>query len=289
MTKSLDWFRTVKSLPSLPEQINSVLVATGSTSSMDYNIVEIIQYDPSMALSVLKVANSPVYGYSGKISSLQQAAGLLGPGTIKNIILRTPIWERHLTNRQNDTQIDFSDLWIHCGATASLSGGLGRMIGGLESDVCFTAGLIHDAGFIALSAYCPKELAIAFETSHNEKISLLDAEKKVLGFNSSDVGMSLMSAWNFPESLVDLYRSDDKDNESRWVSKPIAVVILAKLLLREWGYSGCSHIQGEPVKEQLLEFLEITTDDLSNWEVELRKYVILAMRVLKGKASLNTA
>ena len=162
MTKSLDWFRTIKNLPSLPEQINSLLVATGSTSSMDYNIAEIIQYDPSMALSVLKFANSPVYGYSGKISSLQQAAGLLEPGTIKNIILRTPILGRHLTNRQNDTPIDFSDLWVHCGATASLSGDLGRLIGGLESDVCFTAGLIHDAGIIALSAYYPKELAKAW-------------------------------------------------------------------------------------------------------------------------------
>ena len=283
MTKSLDWFQTIKNLPSLPEQINSVLVATGSTSSMDYNIVEIIQYDPSMALSVLKVANSPVYGYSGKISSLQQAAGLLGPGTIKNIILRTPILERHLTKRQNDTPIDFSELWVHCGATASLSGGLGRLIGGLESDVCFTAGLIHDAGIIALSAYCPKELAKAFEISHNEKICLLDAEKKVFGFNSSDVSVELMSAWNFPDSLIDLFRSDDEDNKSSWVSKPIAVVVLAKLLLNEWGYPGCSHMQGEPDKEKLLQFLKITTDDLSNWEDELRKYVALAMRVLKGE------
>ena len=284
MTKSLDWFRTIKSLPSLPEQINSVLVATGSTSSMDYNIVEIIQYDPSMALSVLKVANSPVYGYSGRISSLQQAAGLLGPGAIKNIILRTPILERYLTNRQNDTPIDFSDLWMHCGMTASLSGGLGRLIGGLESDVCFTAGLIHDTGVIALSAYCPKELAKAFETSQNEKICLLDAEKKVFGFNSSDLSMELMNAWNFPESLLDLYRSGDKDNKSSWISKPIAVVVLAKLLLKEWGYPSCSHMQREPDKERLLQFLEITTDDLSNWEVELRKYVMLAMRVLKGES-----
>jgi HD-like signal output (HDOD) protein len=282
MTTSLDWFRTVKNLPSLPEQINSVLVATGSTSSMDYNIVEIIQYDPSMALSVLKVANSPVYGYSGKISSLQQAAGLLGPGAIKNIILRTPILERHFTNHQNVTPIDFRDLWMHCGATASLSGGLGRLIGDLESDVCFTSGLIHDAGVMALSAYCPIELANAFETSRNEKICLLDAEKKVFGFNSSDVSLALMNAWNFPESLLGLFRSVGKDNNSSWVSKPIAVVVLAKLLLKEWGYPGCSHMQEEPDKEQLLQFLQIKTDDLSSWEVELRKYVVLAMRVLKG-------
>ncbi len=283
MNKSLEWLRTIKNLPSLPEQINSVLVATGSTSSMDYNIVEIIQYDPSMALSVLKVANSPVYGYSGKISSLQQAAGLLGPGTIKNIILRTPILERHLTSHENDTPIDFSDFWVHCGVTASLSGGLGRLIGALESDVCFTAGLIHDAGIIALSAYYPKELAKAFETSRNEKICLLDAEKKVFGFNSSDVSMELMGAWNFPESLLDLYRSDEKDNKSSWVSKPVAVVVLAKLLLQEWGYPGCSHMPEEPCKEKLLQFLEITTDDLSNWEDELRKYVMLVMGGYKGE------
>lgn len=283
MIKPLNWFRTIKSLPSLPEQINSVLVATGSTSSMDYNIVEIIQYDPSMALSVLKVANSPVYGYSGKISSLQQAAGLLGPGAIKNIILRTPILERYLTNRQNDTPLDFNDLWAHCGVTASLSGGLGRLIGDLESDVCFTAGLIHDIGIIALSAYCPKELAKAFETSHNEKIDLLDAEKKVFGYNSSDVSMELMDAWNFPRALSDLYRSDNGENKSRWISKPIAVVELAKLLLKEWGYPGCSHIKREPDKDQLLQFLQITTDDLSNWEQELKKYMMLAIRVLKGE------
>ena len=71
MNKSLEWFRSVKSLPSPQEQINNVLVNIGSSSSIDFNIVEIIQYDPSMALSVLKVANSPLYGYSAKISSLQ--------------------------------------------------------------------------------------------------------------------------------------------------------------------------------------------------------------------------
>jgi HD-like signal output (HDOD) protein len=287
MTKTLDWFRTIKNLPSLPEKINNVLVATGSTSSMDYNIVEIIQYDPSMALSVLKVANSPVYGCSGKILSLQQAAGLLGPGAIKNIILRTPILERYLTNQQDNTPIGFNDLWMHCGMTASLSGRLGRLIGDLESDVCFTGGLIHDAGVIALSAYYPKELAEAFEIFHNEKICLLDAENKVFGFNSSDVSMELMDAWNFPKSLSGLYQSDNKDNKSSWISKPVAVVDLAKLLLKEWGYPDCSYMQEDIDKEKLLQFLEITTGDLSNWEAELRKYVALAMRALKGKGNLG--
>ncbi|MBT5469496.1 MAG: HDOD domain-containing protein [Nitrospina sp.] len=280
MKKSLHWFRSIKNLPSLPEQINSVLVATGSTSSMDYNIVEIIQYDPSMALSVLKVANSPVYGYSKKISSLQQAAGLLGPGAIKNIILRTPILERYLTDQKNVPPIDFSALWLHCGITASLSGGLGRLIGNLESDVCFTAGLIHDAGAIALSAFYPQELAEAFEISKKEKISLLDAEKKVFGFNSSEVNNELMTAWNFPDSLLDSY-SDSLESMPPQVSKQMTVVALAKLLASEWDYPSCTHPHNEPSKEILLKSLKITANDLSEWEPELKKYALLAVSFLK--------
>ena len=90
-------------------------------------------------------------------------------------------------------------------------------------------------------------------------------------FNSSDLSMELMNAWNFPESFSDLYHSDDKGNKSSWVSKPIAVVVLAEILLVEWGYPGCSQMQGEPDKEQLLIFLEITTDDLTNWGDGLKK------------------
>lgn len=283
MTISLNAFRALKNLPSLPERINSVLVATGSTSSMDYNIVEIIQFDPSMALSVLKVANSPVYGYSAKISSLQQAAGLLGPGAIKNIILRTPILERYLTDHPTESPISFEDLWLHSGVTAALAGGLGRLIGNLESDVCFTSGLIHDAGVIALSAFYPQELAKAFETSRNEKMNLLDAEKKVLGFNSNEVSKELMTAWNFPTSLINLYRSDSLDNKAGSASKPMAVVALAKLLSREWGYPGCSHIPEDIHQEKLLQFLEITPEDLSRWQPELKKYADLAMTEIKGE------
>jgi hypothetical protein len=64
-------------------------------------------------------------------------------------------------------------------------------------------------------------------------------------------------------------------------------VDLAKILLKEWGYSDCSHMQEDIDKEKLLQFLKITTRDLSNWETKLRKYVVLAMRVLKGKGNLG--
>ena len=70
MNKSLEWFRSVKSLPSPPEQINNILDAIGSPSSIDYNIVEIIKYDPSMVLScLLYTSPSPRDGLLSRMPS----------------------------------------------------------------------------------------------------------------------------------------------------------------------------------------------------------------------------
>jgi HD-like signal output (HDOD) protein len=156
-----------------------------------------------MAMAVLKVANIPIYGYPGQISSLQQAAGLLGPGMIKNIILRTPILERF--SGKTALSIDFLQLWIHSGIIAAISGGLGRLIGGMESDVSFTCGLIHDTGAIALSVYFPAAFSRAQDFADKNQVGLIEAEQQVLGFSHLEVAGEMMehgaSPYNFPKSF----------------------------------------------------------------------------------------
>ena len=108
----------------------------------------------------------------------------------------------------------------------------------------------------------------------------MDAEKKVFGFNSYSVSKTLFTAWNFPEPLSDLHQMED--NKPGLGSKEIAVVALAKLLSRDWGYPGCYHLTREIDKERLLKYLEISSHDLSSWEPGLRKDAMLAANDSKG-------
>ncbi|MCH7622489.1 MAG: HDOD domain-containing protein, partial [Nitrospinae bacterium] len=124
----VDEFVTAEGLPSLPGQILNILDELGRTSAMDYTVLQKIQYDPAIALSVLKAANSPLYGYASRISSLQQAAGLLGPGAIRNIVLTTPILERYQDNGGLHSPLDHSRLWLHMTVTAALASGNGYAI-----------------------------------------------------------------------------------------------------------------------------------------------------------------
>jgi HD-like signal output (HDOD) protein len=278
---TLDWFRSLKNLPSLPEQIDNVLMATGTSSSMDYSIVEMIQYDPAMAVAVLRVANTPMYGYPGQISSLQQAAGLLGPGAIKNIILRTPIIERFSNNSSQVFPIDHLQLWLHSGVTAAISGGLGRFIGGMESDVSFTSGLIHNVGIIALTVYFPETYAEVLDVMDKNQTDLITAEKQTLGFSHPEVAGEMMEAWGFPSQLSQAILQYTEPAKSKMNWEIAAVVALAKSLACEWGFpSGLKGLK-TPERESLQALLGLSAKELKSWEPQLRKYAEFSLDTMK--------
>jgi HD-like signal output (HDOD) protein len=278
---TLDPFRSLKYLPSLPEQVENVLRATGTSSSMDYSIVEMIQYDPSMAMAVLKVANTPIYGYPGQISSLQQAAGLLGPGAIKNIILRIPILERYSGQPSEALSLDYLQLWIHSGVTAAICGGLGRLIGGMESDVSFTTGLIHEVGTIALSVHDPVAFNKAQDFAEKNQVGLIEAEKQVLGFSHLDIAGEMMKEWGFPLQLcqVILQCANPEKNNMNW--ELASIVALAKSFATEWGFPSSIKNTASIERDNLLALLGISEKKLREWEPELKKYVEFALDTMQ--------
>lgn len=276
---TLDRFQSLKSLPSLPEKIDNVLMATGTSSSMDYSIVEMIQYDPAMAMAVLKVANTPIYGFPGQISSLQQAAGLLGPGSIKNIILRTPIIERF--SEKSALPIDYLQLWVHSGITAAISGGLGRFIGGIESDVSFTSGLIHNTGLIALTVYFPTAFTKVQGFMDQNQVDLIEAEKQTLGFTHLEVAGEMIDSWGLPPQLSQVIRqyTAPEKNKPNW--EIASVVALAKTLACEWGFP--SGLKGDTniEREELLDLIGVSEKELLKWESELKKYAEFSLDTMK--------
>ena len=141
----LDAFIQWEGLPSLPSQLIKTIDQVGTSSSMDYDIVEKIKYDVAIACRILKQANSQLYGYAGKISSLQQACGLLGLEMIKNIVFTTPALELFQDKELNpELSIDFSRQWKSLVVSAVISEWLGNQQIEMDSDVCFVAGFCRE-------------------------------------------------------------------------------------------------------------------------------------------------
>ena len=232
----LDAFIQWEALPSLPLQLTKTIDQIGIASSMDYDIVEKIKYDASIACRILKQANSALYGYAGKISSLQQACGLLGLEMVKNIVFTTPAAE-FFQSESTDPHlfVDYSNLWKHLAISGAISEWLGCQKSDLDSDECFSAGLIQGIGKIALAASQPALLQECHQNSIKEKISLEDAEQRNFGFSHWDVGLKLATAWGYPSSLINLFKKQNK-NPATEVCKLSDTVQLAKFIADKLGY-----------------------------------------------------
>lgn len=268
-TIQLEQFGNLSSLPSLPSQILSVLDEVGRASTMDYNIVRMIQYDASIACRVLKVANDPLYGYHRKIGSLQQASALLGPGVIKNTILTTSLLERFAKHNYVG-KIDYPRIWLHSSVTAAIAGCLGHLLRDIEADVCFTAGLIHDIGKIALAVDHPDVFIEILELAGKEKISLARAEQKVLGFCTADISAVMTKHWGFPETLVEALANCSRPEPAKITSALSAILKLAKSLTITWGYADGMETCYPHQSEEAIAVLKI--ENLETWKPELQEY-----------------
>ncbi|MBZ7945759.1 HDOD domain-containing protein [Campylobacter sp. RM10532] len=85
--------QSVEVLPSLPDTISKLRkYIEESRSNLEINkIADIISSDPLMTTKLLRLANSPFYGFSREITSLNQVVSLLGIGNIINTIMADSI------------------------------------------------------------------------------------------------------------------------------------------------------------------------------------------------------
>lgn len=271
MSLPTDWFMDLEGLPTLPGQILKALDEINNTSAMDYNILRLVQNDAAIALKVLKLANAPIYGYPSSISSIQQALGLLGPQVVRNIILTISILERFNDHAQGDCDTDYAKAWIHSAVTASLAGFLGRRHDELEQDVCFTAGLIHDAGKIVLSAHNPTAFNKILALAKRQKISTLQASREILGYPYPEIMAELAEIWQFPDPLVRVYKNLSVMDTAETEDKLTGVVCFAKCLAFQFGYPDGIEKVKPVMSDYLYKLLNISKKDMAAWDQPLRK------------------
>ena len=79
--------RQCDSLPTLPAAALRILQLTNEQTTSTEELGKIIARDPALSVKVLRAVNSPFYGIPQKISSVQQAAVMLGLHSVKMLVL----------------------------------------------------------------------------------------------------------------------------------------------------------------------------------------------------------
>lgn len=191
----------VSSIQPLPDTALKLMNVMSDPRSTLGNIVDTIKYDQAVTGQVLKLCNSSFFGLSRKVTSLDDA--MLCLGTVKVLQLVMSVHTNNmLSSQQRGYGLEPGVLWKHSVAVALASSLFAQRLKLPDTNLVFTAGLLHDIGKVILNEYVAEDFSEIVRRVADEHISFVEAEHQVLGFSHEEVGGMIAERWKLPPAIV---------------------------------------------------------------------------------------
>jgi len=187
------------SLPTLPVVAFQIGEVVHSRNASVQQVSDLLRSDPATSAKLLRLVNSPYFGIPGGVSDVARAIPFVGFHTLYQLVLSISVLD---TLRIDAGGHDPRALWTHALTVATAAREIAEEIRFSDPGACFTAGLLHDMGKIALAKLAPARLAAAFETMRAEGVSLEVAELRHGLAPHDRIGSRLARQWKFPASLA---------------------------------------------------------------------------------------
>ncbi len=222
----------VRDLPTLPKVLDEVSKLVERPDSSTEDVARLISMDQVLSAKVLKMVNSPVYGFPGRISSIQHALVLLGFNVLRSIIVSTSVFEVMTENMVG--------LWEHSLGCAMACGATARMLGFKDAEEYSVAGLLHDLGKVVATVQLPDLKPEIARVAAEKDLFYLEAEREVLGFGHDRINAWLADHWKLPANIKEGLSYHHKPHLAQLYPEMASVVHLGDFLARafEYGFSG---------------------------------------------------
>ncbi|GAC1031480.1 HDOD domain-containing protein [Pseudomonas sp. No.21] len=164
-------------------------------------IAKLISQDPGLSGALLKIVNSPFYGLTNRIASIQQAVNLLGCNTVINLINAQSI-KGEMTD---ETIVTLNRFWDTAQDVAMTCLTLAKRIGHQQADEAYALGLFHNCGIPLMLKRFPDYMTVLEEAyaSANAERRIVDTENRLLNTNHAVVGYFTARSWRLPEHLCE--------------------------------------------------------------------------------------
>lgn len=259
---------SIKNLPTLPTVAGNVIELTQNPESTAFDIATAISHDQALASKVLRLANSAYYGFPRKISTINYAVVILGLNNIKNIVLSTSVMDRFSETGDNQ-MLDRRDFWKHSLLCGIISKKIAEHMGIKTAEELFLCGLLHDFGKLILDQYFNNDFVKALLLSKNEKISLMEAENQVFGFNHSGVGALVLKRWRLPISLVRAVERHHLPDETLEGFRVTAIVHVADYLCRRIGIGSGGDEVLPQLNKKAYKLVDLTSAQIKKMSVAI--------------------
>jgi putative nucleotidyltransferase with HDIG domain len=271
----------VGELPASPAIVSSVMGLTSNLDSPVVDISKVLSADQSLAAKVLKLSNSPFYGRSKAVKTLEEAILLLGFYEVRSLVMAT---SAHNMYNQDDTGDMASKLWRHSLSTAVTARQIAAKIKFPNKDELFIAALLHDIGKLVLLQQIPGRYRDIVTHIEQNSLSFYEIENWELNFTHCDVADILLEQWSFPQSLRQaIFDHHSLPPIEEGVRPPMSYVIhLANNLAKELGH-GFNDKRLENIEDlESAHLLGLDKETLSEILIVSEEHFNIELRILEA-------
>lgn len=265
--------KRVNALPPLPTSTMRVIALTKNPEASVKDLETVVGQDPALTAGILRQANSAYYGYARRISSLQQAIVILGFQATQGLamtVAAAPLLQTKLVGYG----IEQEGLWKHSLLTAMAAKRICQHLKLPYGDVAFTAGLLHDIGKLIISIYVQEVSEFLLKKVANAKLSFVELEEKVIGFDHARAGGFMARAWNLPEELVAAISFHHSLSNAQNHAELASVIHVANGLANLLGISGGIDSAFNPIRQEALDLLTLKESGLERLTDDLRELLV---------------
>jgi len=244
----------INALPTIPKVLKKILGVIENPRISLNEISSFVAGDPALTTKVLKMVNSPIYGFPGRISSVNQAVILLGLTVVKGLLLGVSVFEL-----MQETMVG---LWEHSLSSAIVCRLIAKRKGLKEPDELSIDGLLHDIGKILLVLQYPEEYEKAMYQSEQSGLTIYESEKTYFNTTHASVGAWMAQKWRFPPNLIEIIEYHHKPHLAKIAPVDSAIVHLADILVRARGFGFAGDRFLMPVNPKAWELLSLSESDI---------------------------
>ena len=258
----------IDTLPTIPSVLQRLLRVIENPKVSLNEISNTILSDPVLTSRVLKLVNSPIYGFPGRISSLTQALILLGLNVVRGMLLGVSVFEA--------MEMTMVGLWKHslgCAVSARL---IAKKVGAPEPEEIAVAALLHDIGKVVMKLKYPDDYTAVLKRTEESGMYIGEVEKEIFHISHADAGAWIAQKWNFPKHLVEVIGYHHKPQLSRNVPMQSAIVHFADVLVRAKGFGFAGDPNVPMIQPAAWKVLDLSEYDLTELLKELDDALTMA-------------
>lgn len=237
-----DEIRSLTDLPAMPEAHNKLLMLLSKPDTeVDLSqVARTLELDPALSARVMRTCKSAYFGFQGNM--MKQALAFLGVEEVRQIVQSAVIYNVFGDEESGvGDRMSMQDLWKH-----SLWVGLAMELLGKadKNKTHFLLGVLHDLGKAVFKIRFPQHFEAVMDMVEKEDVSMLAAEKELLGITHAECGGELAMHWDLPgevRTAIASHHSPAQTSQHRRLAAMVHVCDIAVRMM-EIGYAGDSLI-----------------------------------------------